>query len=129
MSEATIVALVILIGVFVLMAITIWKAGTDAAIKLWGVMGALTGVAFGAITSYYFTSKISENTVAEVRTENKRLQTALTTVTTSASKAHTLVSPVYAALQGDNKAAAAIFPPGVECVSAMLTSYRVNLTS
>jgi hypothetical protein len=66
MSDATIVAIVILTGVFILMAITIWKSGIDAAVQLWGVMGALTGVAFGAITSFYFTNKINQNEIKKI---------------------------------------------------------------
>ena len=46
MNDATIVAVIILVGVFILIGITIVSAGVEAAIKLWGIMGALTGVAF-----------------------------------------------------------------------------------
>lgn len=74
MSEATIVALVIMIGVFLTMIVTIIKSGPEAAIKMWGVMGALTGVAFGAITSFYFTTEANQNEIAALKLAKGELE-------------------------------------------------------
>ncbi|MDP3013737.1 MAG: hypothetical protein Q8M92_05800, partial [Candidatus Subteraquimicrobiales bacterium] len=77
MSEATIVALAILVGVFVIMIITILKSGIEAAIKMWGVMGALTGVAFGAITSFYFTNTINQQEIRQEKAKTASVELAL----------------------------------------------------
>ncbi|HHF3026202.1 hypothetical protein NOK90_25735 [Vibrio parahaemolyticus] len=63
MTETTIISLAILGGVFLLMAITLIKHGTAHAIKLWSVMGSLTGVAFGAMTTYYFTKQATQGQI------------------------------------------------------------------
>lgn len=84
MNDATIVALIILVGVFILIGITIVSAGVEAAIKLWGIMGALTGVAFGAITSYYFTNKSNQH---EIRQAQDQKQAAVLALNKAASKA------------------------------------------
>lgn len=126
MSEATIVALVILVGVFILMSVTVLKAGAEAAIKMWSVMGALTGVAFGAITSYYFTSKAHEGTIAQMEGEKQHLEMALETATRNASAAQTLVAPFYAALRGESETAATL-PAGLQCVAAIPDGDRQKL--
>ncbi|WP_372374209.1 hypothetical protein ACDI10_09830 [Vreelandella venusta] len=77
MSDAAWVAITILIGIFLLMAITVIKSGVEDAIKMWGVMGALTGVAFGAITSYFFTAEIKENEIAVFRNQHDAVQEKL----------------------------------------------------
>jgi hypothetical protein len=126
MSDATIVALVILVGVFILMSVTVLKAGAEAAIKMWGVMGALTGVAFGAITSYYFTNKTHEETIAQMGEKQQQLEMALQTATRNASAAQTLVEPFYAALKGENDTAAKL-PAGLRCVASMPEGDRQSL--
>lgn len=50
------------------MIVTIIKDGVAAAIKMWNIMGALTGVAFGAITSFYFTKAVNQEQFAQLRT-------------------------------------------------------------
>jgi len=126
MSDATIVALVILAGVFILMSVTVLKAGAEAAIKMWGVMGALTGVAFGAITSYYFTNKAHEGTIAQMQGKQQQLAMALETATRNASTAQTLVEPFYAALRGERETAATL-PAGLRCVAAIPEGERQKL--
>lgn len=69
MSEAAIIAIVILVGVFILMLMTIMKAGVDAAIKMWNGMGAITGVAFGAITVFFFTTELKEQQIKTLETK------------------------------------------------------------
>jgi hypothetical protein len=125
-DNATIVALVILAGVFILMSITILKAGAEAAIKMWGVMGALTGVAFGAITSYYFSTKANEGAISQMEGEKRHLERALEVATKNASAAQNLVAPFYAALKGENELATTL-PAGVRCVSAIPEGDRQKL--
>ena len=87
MSESTIVALAILILVFVTIIASIMKGGIEAAIKMWSVMGALTGVAFGAITTYYFTDQIRKTEVAALEEKATRLTAALARVNVNAGEA------------------------------------------
>ena len=63
MDNTTIIAIVMLVCVFITLIITIIKGGVEAGIRLWGVMGALTGVGFGAIVSYYFTDKSNQQEI------------------------------------------------------------------
>ena len=102
MSDATIVAIVILIGVFFIMAITIIKAGIEAAIKMWGVMGALTGVAFGAITSFYFTNQANQNHIAQLKSENASFELALSSAVDNAQAANEFFIPLTATLTEKN---------------------------
>jgi hypothetical protein len=87
MLDSTIVALVILGGVFVLMSITILKGGVEAAIRLWTVMGALTGIAFGSITTHFFTNRALKQEIMQANEEKAALGTALTTVSEKAEAA------------------------------------------
>lgn len=98
MSDTTVIAVVILAGVFLLMAITILKGGVEAAVRMWGVMGALTGVAFGSITSYYFTSAVKREQVASIEAEKASIEAKLASATDDASKARSLLQPVYSAI-------------------------------
>jgi hypothetical protein len=102
MSDATIIAAIILVGVFAVMSITIVTRGISAAIQLWGVMGAITGVAVGAITSYYFTKQTTSSQVATLVSENARFELLLASATMDAAEARKLVDPVYAMLNGEN---------------------------
>ena len=70
MSDPTLIAIIILGGVFAIMIVTIIKDGSEAAIKMWTVMGALTGVAFGAIISFYFTNEIRRIEVAQLKRQH-----------------------------------------------------------
>ena len=77
MSEPTIVALSILGLVSLLMTLSLLRFGIDEAIRLWSVMGAVTGVAFGSITTYYFADKNRQAQVASYESKVSGLQTAL----------------------------------------------------
>lgn len=101
MDNATIVAIVILVGVFALMAITIFKAGIEAAVKLWGVMGALTGVAFGAITSYYFTNKSNQLEIQQAQLQKEAAVLALNNASLKAAEANRFVGNLVLALKGE----------------------------
>lgn len=100
MSDATIVAVVILVGVFVLMSITILRYGVDGAVRLWGIMGALTGVAFGGITSFYFTNKYNQQEIRQAKAEKKNLELALYIATVKAGEANKYVSSIASVLEG-----------------------------
>jgi hypothetical protein len=87
--------------VFLLMAIAIMKNGIAAAIQLWGVMGALTGVAFGGITTYYFTNQANQGAIAQARIEKDNAVQAkdtalasLSDVRASATKARDVLASV-----------------------------------
>lgn len=75
MAPPTLIALVILTGTFLVIITTILKDGSDKAIKMMGSMGAIMGVAFGSIVTYFFKdSEVNEANnraeVAEERLEN-----------------------------------------------------------
>lgn len=108
MDNATIVAVVILVGVFVLMGITIFAAGIEAAVKLWSVMGALTGVAFGAITSYYFTNKSNQHEIQQAQLQKEAAVLALNNASLKAAEANKFVGTLALALKGEKTSA--IFP-------------------
>jgi uncharacterized membrane protein required for colicin V production len=91
MSDATIVAVVILVGVFVLMSFAIIKHGIDGAVRLWGIMGALTGVAFGSITSYYFTNKYNQQEIRQVKAEKNAIELALNNAINKAIAANKII--------------------------------------
>ena len=57
MNDATVIAVIILVGMFLVLIVTILKSGVDAALRLWSGMGALTGVALGSIITFYFTNQ------------------------------------------------------------------------
>lgn len=111
MDNATVIAIVILIGVFVLMIVTIIKSGVDAAIKLWGVMGALTGVAFGAITSFYFTNKINRQEIQSAYLQKEKAVMALNDAAQKAEEANRFVNPLAQALK-DGNMSASLFDSG-----------------
>jgi len=115
MNDATIIAVIILVGVFVLIAITIVSAGVEAAIKLWGIMGALTGVAFGAITSYYFTNKSNQQEIRQAQDQKQAAVLALNKAVSKAAQANEFVASLTSALkegmiEGHYKAAREIAP-------------------
>lgn len=59
-NETALIAVIIIIGIFVLMVVSILKGGIDGAIKMW----SLLGVAFGAIISFYFADKVKQKEIA-----------------------------------------------------------------
>lgn len=97
MSDTTIVAVVILGGVFLVMLAAIFKSGIDGALKLWNVMGALTGVAFGGITSFYF----QQQQISQLKTDNQILSSSLEKAAFNASEATRMVSSIQTALKGE----------------------------
>ena len=101
MSEPTIIAVLILAGVFILMAVTILKSGVEAAIKMWGVMGALTGVAFGAITSYYFTDKAYQQKFVQLKSENQEVRLVLANAKAQAAEAGKVLAQFTNTLGGE----------------------------
>lgn len=92
MSDTTIIAAIILGGVFLIMLVTIIKSGVEGAIKMWNLMGALTGVAFGAITSFYFTNQVNQQEIAG-------LQTAYIEASDTALKAQQSIASIEAVLK------------------------------
>lgn len=69
MNDTTIVAIIILVGVFVVTIVAVFKDGIDGAVKMWSVMGTLTGLAFGGITSYYFTSEVKQQKINQANAD------------------------------------------------------------
>lgn len=104
LSDATVIALVVLAGVFILMFTAILKEGIEAGIKLWGTMGALTGVAFGSIITYYFADK---NNQTELALLNETHYTEVSQLVAGYESKLNQTTEQYAALrQADNAAAA-----------------------
>lgn len=126
MDNTTIVATVILVGVFVLMAITIMKAGIEAAVKLWSVMGALTGVAFGGITSYYFTNKSNQQEIQQAQLQKEAAILALNNASLKAAEANKLVGLLASALKGEKTPSS--FPISTKLLSSIPEPERIELT-
>jgi len=106
MSQQTIIALAIFGLVFLLMAITLIKYGTAAAVQLWSVMGALTGVAFGGITTYYFTNQANQGQITQARLEaekSARANDSLVASLKDASKTVTSAKATVSSLSTDAK--------------------------
>ena len=81
MDSPTVIALTILGGVFLTMFAAILKSGVEGAIKMWGVMGAVTGVAIGAITSYYFADQAFQTEIQVAQDNYKGAVNELNQVT------------------------------------------------
>lgn len=77
MADTTVIALAILGGVFIILIAALFKQGVDGAIKLWNVMGALTGVGFGSIITYYFADQKHQTEIANLQTQVSAAQSAL----------------------------------------------------
>lgn len=107
MDNTTIIAIVIFAGVFVLMVVTIIKDGVQGAIKLWSVMGALTGIAFGSITSYYFTNKSNQQIVqkanASAEMANQNLKVTKEELEKTRQEAAQFSSTVLASVKNDER--------------------------
>ena len=125
MSDATIVAIVMLAGVFVVMSITIMKVGVEGAVKLWSVMGALTGVAFGSITSYYFTNKANQQEIRQVKAEKMAVELALNNAAFKAMEVNKVMSPIAAAFKGE-KTSPASFPISSQTIWSIPKSERTE---
>lgn len=100
MSDNTIIALTLLVLVMTIMALTVLKHGVDASIKLWGAMGSLTGVAFGAIISHYFTQQVAESRLQAAKAEGQVQAAELRNAT------QTQLSAMQAKLQTEQQTAA-----------------------
>lgn len=107
MSETTIIALVIIGGVFVVMSITILKAGIDAAIKLWSVMGALTGIAFGSITTFYFADRSHQQEIRQVQGNKEAVERVLDTTLKQVENSSKQLSQYASGLESEQHAALA----------------------
>ena len=59
MTETAMIALVILVGSFSVLIVTILTRGTNSALRLWAGLGPL----LGAITTFYFTDKTGNEIV------------------------------------------------------------------
>ena len=70
MNDATVIAAIILCGMFLIIIVTILKYGVDAALKLWTGMGAITGVALGSIITFYFTNQTNREITADLEMTN-----------------------------------------------------------
>lgn len=127
MDNTTIVATVILVGVFVLMALAIVKSGIDAAVRLWGVMGALTGVAFGGITSYYFTNQSNQNEIQQAQLQSRAAAVALDNASQKAAEANKLVESLAAALKGEKTSSSS--PIGARLLARLPESDKAELAS
>ncbi len=102
MDATTLVAMLILGGIFLLMTVTLVKYGVESAIKLWGGMGALTGVAFGSIISYYFTSKSNEQEIRKAQGETHAAISALRNAQQTAAEVNNEITQFVSALRGNN---------------------------
>ena len=67
MSESTLIAVVVLVGIFLMLALTIIKYGIDGSIKIW----SLLGVGFGAIISFYFSNQFKNSEVAAISAQSR----------------------------------------------------------
>ena len=128
MDNPTIVAVVILVGVFLLIGISIIKGGVEAAIKLWSVMGALTGVAFGAITSFYFTNKLNQHEIQQANLQKETAVLALNNAALKAAEANKFVTPFAMVLKGELKPSAS-FPFSAKLLSSIPDQERAELTT
>lgn len=88
MADATFIAAIILCGVFIILIVAILKSGIEGAIKMWNVMGALTGVAFGAITSFYFTNQINQSEISSLKSTTLEVVSAFNAVSKKAEDAN-----------------------------------------
>ena len=70
MNDATVIAAILLCGMFLIIIVTILKYGVDAALKLWTGMGAITGVALGSIITFYFTNQTNQEITADLEMTN-----------------------------------------------------------
>jgi hypothetical protein len=107
MSDTTIVAIVILGGVFLVMSMAIFKAGVEGAVKVWSVMGALTGVAFGSITSFYFTNESNQQEIRQAKLEKNTMVLALADVANKADEANKFFTSFAAELKNEKKSISA----------------------
>jgi tryptophan 2,3-dioxygenase len=119
MTESTMIALFMLGGVFSLMVVTVVKAGHEAAIKMWGVMGALTGVAFGSMTSYYFTREKFQSELAAADGREAELVVALNNAALRAGEVEKNISRFTSALEGNEVPNAG---------AAIQVAYRIGTT-
>ena len=104
MQDTTLIALTILGGVFVIMVTALHKSGVEGALKMWNGMGALTGVAFGAIISFYFTSQLNDGEVQVLKNEVQIKEVALKSVVANARNIENSFASTISALSNDQPA-------------------------
>lgn len=125
MSDTTIVAVVILGGVFLVMSMAIFKAGVEGAVKIWSVMGALTGVAFGSITSFYFTNESNQQEIRQAKLEKNTMVLALADVANKADEANKFFASFAAELKNEKKSISA--PGRDKIISSISEDERTQL--
>ena len=104
------------------MCVAILKSGLDAAIRLWSVMGALTGVAFGGITSFYFTNQSHQQQISQIKAENQILSSSLAKAAYNAKETSKIVSPIESAFESALKGEtmnSEYFPASIKLLSSM----------
>ena len=74
MTEPTIIAFVMFGFVASIMLTAIHKEGVQGAIKIWQIMGVITGVGFGSITSHYFTNNLNKQEISRLQTQNETMK-------------------------------------------------------
>lgn len=126
MDNATIVAAVILVGVFVIMLVTLIKYGVKGAIQIWSVMGTLTGLAFGGITSFYFTNKSNQQEIQQANLQRKVAMLALDNAARKAADANEFVGLFATVLKGESKPLA-YFPLDANTISSIPKKERSDL--
>lgn len=102
-DSPTLVALAILGGVFLTMFAAIIKSGVEGAIKMWGVMGAVTGVAIGAITSYYFADQAFQSEVQVVQERYNGAVGELSQVKTLAGEYRVRLNSIESSIESNSR--------------------------
>lgn len=80
MNGTTVVAAILLIGAFGFTIYALHHSGVDAALKVWGAMGTISG----AIISFYFTNSYNQR---EIQQANLQRDTAVLALNSAAQKA------------------------------------------
>lgn len=103
MTETGWIAIAFIAGTFGIIALALHKENVDAALKIWGGIGSVTGVVIGGISGYYFTNEANQNKIGKLQAENKVVKLVLNKAIADASDANKVVSPFTAALKGEGK--------------------------
>jgi hypothetical protein len=101
MNDATIIAVVTLVGIFLILIVAMLKSGIDGLIRLWSVMGAIIGLILGGITSHYFTNQYNQQQISLIKADNQILSSSLAKAAYSAAKATKNVNSIEFALTGE----------------------------
>ena len=138
MQDATLIAMTILIGVFIVTIIALWRGGAEAALKMWSGMGALTGVAFGAIVSHYFTLKSNESEITSLQNQVLYGQVVLKSAVDKAARLEDTLEPLFASNDDKDNAAKSstadngwmqgLEPSDSQQITKILESAKANLS-